>query len=114
LQNRSARIASRASILVLGSLEIAAQNRERRASQTKIVGAGGDIRIVGPAVNRASPDRLSPESHANPAWNPLASCSLCRRRANRQENNMTWGKGALLWLIGVPLPIIILLALFWR
>jgi hypothetical protein len=27
---------------------------------------------------------------------------------------MTWGKGALLWLIGIPLPIIILLALFWR
>jgi len=27
---------------------------------------------------------------------------------------MTFGKGALLWLIGVPLPIIILLALFWR
>jgi len=24
------------------------------------------------------------------------------------------GRGALLWLLGVPLPIIILLALFWR
>jgi hypothetical protein len=33
---------------------------------------------------------------------------------NRMENVMTFGKGALLWLIGVPLPIIILLALFWR
>jgi hypothetical protein len=31
-----------------------------------------------------------------------------------QEKTMTWGKGALLWLIGIPLPIIILLALFWR
>jgi hypothetical protein len=31
-----------------------------------------------------------------------------------QETTMTWGKGALLWLIGIPLPIIILLALFWR
>jgi len=30
------------------------------------------------------------------------------------ETNMTWGKGALLWLLGIPLPIIILLALFWR
>jgi len=28
--------------------------------------------------------------------------------------NMTFGKGALLWLIGIPLPIILLLALFWR
>jgi len=27
---------------------------------------------------------------------------------------MTFGKGALLWLLGIPLPIIILLALFWR
>jgi len=27
---------------------------------------------------------------------------------------MGLGKGALLWLIGIPLPIIILLALFWR
>jgi len=27
---------------------------------------------------------------------------------------MTFGKGVLLWLIGIPLPIIILLALFWR
>jgi hypothetical protein len=26
----------------------------------------------------------------------------------------TFGKGALLWLIGIPLPIILLLALFWR
>jgi hypothetical protein len=28
--------------------------------------------------------------------------------------NMTFGKGALLWLLGIPLPIILLLALFWR
>jgi len=27
---------------------------------------------------------------------------------------MTFGKGALLWLLGIPLPIIILLALFWH
>ncbi len=30
------------------------------------------------------------------------------------EATLTFGKGALLWLIGIPLPIIILLALFWR
>jgi hypothetical protein len=28
------------------------------------------------------------------------------------EANMGFGKGALLWLIGIPLPIIIILALF--
>jgi hypothetical protein len=31
-----------------------------------------------------------------------------------KETNMTFGRGALLWLLGIPLPIIILLALFWR
>jgi hypothetical protein len=32
----------------------------------------------------------------------------------QEENTMGLGKGALLWLIGIPLPIILLLALFWR
>ena len=27
---------------------------------------------------------------------------------------MGFGRGALLWLLGIPLPIIILLALFWH
>jgi hypothetical protein len=31
-----------------------------------------------------------------------------------EENIMGFGRGALLWLLGIPLPIIILLALFWR
>ena len=31
-----------------------------------------------------------------------------------QEKTMGIGKGALLWLLGIPLPIIILLVLFWR
>jgi hypothetical protein len=35
-------------------------------------------------------------------------------RNTHGEAIMTFGKGALLWLIGIPLPIILLLALFWR
>jgi hypothetical protein len=31
-----------------------------------------------------------------------------------QEVVMGLGRGALLWLIGVPLPVIILIALFWH
>ena len=31
-----------------------------------------------------------------------------------EEDDMGLGKGALLWLLGIPLPIIILLALFWH
>lgn len=37
---------------------------------------------------------------------PLPACS--------QEGDMGLGRGALLWLLGIPLPIIILLALFWH
>jgi hypothetical protein len=33
---------------------------------------------------------------------------------SREEKIMGFGKGALLWLLGIPLPIILLLALFWR
>ncbi|HTO66190.1 MAG TPA: hypothetical protein VMM15_33635 [Bradyrhizobium sp.] len=35
-------------------------------------------------------------------------------QVNTMEEVMGLGKGALLWLLGVPLPIIILLALFWH
>jgi hypothetical protein len=31
-----------------------------------------------------------------------------------EEYTMGLGRGALLWLLGVPLPIIILLVLFWH
>ncbi|MBP1063289.1 MULTISPECIES: hypothetical protein [Bradyrhizobium] len=31
-----------------------------------------------------------------------------------EERAMGFGRGALLWLLGVPLPIILLLALFWH
>jgi len=30
------------------------------------------------------------------------------------EDHMGMGRGLLLWLLGIPLPIIILLAIFWR
>jgi hypothetical protein len=31
-----------------------------------------------------------------------------------ESGETAMGKGILLWLIGIPLPIIILLLLFWR
>jgi hypothetical protein len=31
-----------------------------------------------------------------------------------KEETMGLGRAALLWLLGIPLPIIILLALFWH
>jgi hypothetical protein len=36
------------------------------------------------------------------------------RRLKTKEAVMGFGRGLLLWLIGIPLPIIILLALFWH
>jgi len=36
------------------------------------------------------------------------------QRIATEEDNMGFGKGALLWLLGIPLPIILLLALFWH
>jgi hypothetical protein len=32
----------------------------------------------------------------------------------KPEAEMGFGRGALLWLLGVPLPIVLLLALFWH
>jgi hypothetical protein len=31
-----------------------------------------------------------------------------------KEDYMGFGRGVLLWLLGIPIPIIILLALFWH
>jgi hypothetical protein len=42
-----------------------------------------------------------------------AAAALKRRQPN-WRTIMGFGRGALLWLLGIPLPIIILLALFWR
>ena len=42
----------------------------------------------------------------------------CRERVEAPnqhwERIMGFGRGILLWLLGVPLPVIILLALFWH
>ncbi|CUS45437.1 MAG: hypothetical protein V4610_20795 [Pseudomonadota bacterium] len=45
-------------------------------------------------------------------WNGQLSCVLYCHRNNREEYVV--GKGILLWLIGIPLPIIILLLIFWH
>jgi hypothetical protein len=34
--------------------------------------------------------------------------------ANELEVDMGFGRGVLLWLLGVPIPIILLIALFWH
>jgi hypothetical protein len=44
-------------------------------------------------------------------WEPAVSLRVIMR-SHYEEADMGLGKGALLWLIGIPLPIILLLALF--
>jgi hypothetical protein len=39
---------------------------------------------------------------------------LLPQRCGQQLEEMKMGRGILLWLIGVPIPIIILLALIWH
>jgi hypothetical protein len=36
------------------------------------------------------------------------------RREPERNEAMGFGRGILLWLLGIPIPIIILLALFWH
>ncbi len=43
---------------------------------------------------------------------PGASMMVLPASTHREECMM--GKGILLWLIGIPLPIIILLLIFWH
>ena len=40
--------------------------------------------------------------------------SSVTRPSTLEEEDMDFTKGALLWLLGVPLPIILLIALFWH
>ena len=48
-----------------------------------------------------------------PARNSRALPALASR-VIPEEDDMDFTRGALLWLLGVPLPIILLLALFWH
>jgi hypothetical protein len=48
---------------------------------------------------------------------PSAGGNTCRQRAGIAQQlweDRTMGRGILLWMLGVPIPIIILLALFWH
>lgn len=47
-----------------------------------------------------------------PGAQPLARRKRCRAHGLRGEIIM--GRSILLWLLGIPIPIIILLAIFWR
>ena len=49
-----------------------------------------------------------------PPWNFSFPLAFTRRSEPTMEVLMGFGRGVLLWLLGIPIPIIILLALFWH
>jgi hypothetical protein len=51
-----------------------------------------------------------PSDSSDPLWEP--SPGMVVNLPAKMEDHMSFGKGALLWLIGIPLPIILLLAVF--
>jgi hypothetical protein len=63
-------------------------------------------------------DRSSVLKTQDEPWNERPLRKLLRKGPAKdlsfEEGVMGFGRGALLWLVGVPLPIIILLALFWH
>ena len=59
------------------------------------------VRPVAPVTNKPVRSRRRQRADAN-----------IQRLSNVEESNM--GRGILLWLLGVPIPIIILLALFFH
>ena len=66
--------------------------------------------FAGPARHRfgdAEPDA------ARGCW-PLTKNRSARRRTMRRAEEDNMGRGILLWLLGVPIPIIILLLIFWH
>jgi hypothetical protein len=80
---------------------------------------GAAVKTWMPATSAGMTENGSSSFQLNRAGN----CSSRLRNLRRdialppqqlKELTMSFGKGALLWLIGIPLPIILLLALFWR
>lgn len=55
-----------------------------------------------------------PETNRNLAVLPQPPLRLCRLPGDTNQQEAIMGRGILLWLLGIPIPIIILLALIWR
>ena len=72
-----------------------------------------------PLLAACQPAPLSPVSGKpeHPDMEPFPYAMDCKRICrclNELEVDMGFGRGILLWLLGVPIPIILLIALFWH
>src|SRR4029077_19525728 len=47
-------------------------------------------------------------------WNRVGAACVCFAENRMRSFIMGFGRGILLWLLGVPIPVILLLALFWH
>jgi hypothetical protein len=65
----------------------------------------GISRLAAPTKNLEAQRNLSPIRALN---------EQLSQAQQRTEVDMGFGRGILFWLLGVPIPIIILLALFWH
>ena len=66
----------------------------------------------GPSVYASTTTRTSrPRRATAPPWNFAKALGLMDAGLTQEHHQMGFGKGALLWLIGIPLPIIIIIAL---
>ncbi|RTM12243.1 MAG: hypothetical protein EKK33_17655 [Bradyrhizobiaceae bacterium] len=74
------------------------------------------------ARSRSSPANIGAHNSRKPCSERIRACCGARNffassassGQKTQEDIMGFGRGALLWLLGVPLPIVLLLALFWH
>jgi hypothetical protein len=55
---------------------------------------------------------MGPGTASDRRWNQCVSEAFFTQSTVAEENDMGFGRGLLLWLIGIPLPLILLLALF--
>ena len=65
-------------------------------------------------ANRGGGSAREPDMGLNVLGERLRHQGANRLYSFREERIMGMGRGILLWLLGVPLPIVILLALFWH
>jgi hypothetical protein len=72
-----------------------------------------------PTIRSRDDNRKKNASHCVWSMELFSGCRVVRATHRKlmpqlQEGQMGFGRGALLWILGIPLPIILLLALFWH
>jgi hypothetical protein len=71
--------------------------------------------IIPQIAEIVQPARARLARSAAPApGNPSRARAFFNGPTDLRRTIMGFGRGALLWLLGIPLPIILLLALFWH